>query len=138
MNDFEACRETVLRAAHAQDHQDWPAFAACFTDDARLQRPDGQLLDGRAAILAAYATRAPQRLTRHVLTNLRVDLHGPGRASVHSLVTVWTGSTDDAAGPQGRPAHGPQLLGEFDDDLRRDDDGAWRIECREARFVLHR
>lgn len=138
MSDEQACRDTVLRAALAQDRQEWEAFAAFFTADARLLRPDGQVLAGRDAICAAYASRSQERLTRHLVTSTLVDRQGADIASALSMVLVWSGHRADAPGPQGRPAHGPALLGEFDDRLRRGDDGRWRIRQREARFVLHR
>ena len=46
-------------------------------------------------------------------------------------------SSDAPASPFGTPADPRQLVGEFDDQLRRLSDGSWRIARREARFVLH-
>lgn len=146
MNDAElerwcidsACRDTVARAAQAQDAQDWDGLAALFTPDGCLLRPGGEALVGRAAIVAAYRARPAQRLTRHLLAGSVVDRLSPDAARALSLVLLWTGSRDDVPGPQGRPAHGPQQVGEFDDLLHRDADGRWRIARREARFVLHR
>lgn len=138
MSPTDACRDTVLRAARAQDLQDWDALASHFTDDAQLLRPGGEALQGRDAIRAAYAARPPQRFTRHLVVSTIVDAEGDGQARAHSTVLLWAGHTDDPEGPQGRPASGPQLLGEFDDRLRREADGRWRIAERLARFVLHR
>lgn len=132
------CRDTVLRAARAQDLQDWDALAAWFTEDALLVRPGAEPLHGRAAIRAAYAGRPPGRFTRHLVVSTLVDETAPGLARAHSTVLLWAGHADDAEGPQGRPAQGPQLLGEFDDRLRLEDDGRWRIAERRSSFVLHR
>ena len=133
-----ACRDAVLRAAWAQDRGDWPAFGQCFTADAELVRPDGQRLAGREAIVAAYAQQPAGRITRHLVVSTLVDRLAAGEARALSQVLVWSGHEDDAPGPHGRPAHGPQRLGEFDDRLRRGGDGRWRIVARRACFVLHR
>lgn len=138
MSSDEACRQTVLRLARAQDLHQWDAMAALWTEDAVLVRPDGQALHGRAAIRAAYASRPPDRITRHLVVSTVVDPAPGGGRHAWSTVLLWTGRAEDEPGPQGRPAHGPQLLGEFDDHLRREADGRWRVAMRRARFVLHR
>ena len=132
----EACRELVLRAAAAADANDPAALASLFTDDAVLVRPNAEPLRGREAIRQAYAQRAPDRITRHLVSNSLVTALSPLEASVRSLVLLWTGQGSDEAGPQGRPAHARQLVGEFDDELRLTAEG-WRIARRVARFVLH-
>ncbi|UUX94517.1 nuclear transport factor 2 family protein [Aquabacterium sp. J223] len=131
----DACRRLVLDAAAAVDGGRPEAFAALFCEDGVLQRPGGQPLVGRAAIAAAYASRAPDRMTCHIVTNSRVELLGDGEARVASSVLLWTGSRADAEGAQGRPATA-QVLGEFDDRLRLTAEG-WRFAHRSARFVLY-
>jgi ketosteroid isomerase-like protein len=132
-----ACRDTVDRAAHLADLPDPAGLAALFTADAVLQRPSGDTLVGRAAIQAAYAARPAQRLTRHLVAGTVVDLLPSGEARALSSVLLCSGSLDDTPGPQGRPMRGPPVVGEFDDLLRREADGRWRIAHRTARFLLH-
>ena len=131
----QACRDLVVRAAACIDMQDYEAFAALFLPDGELQRPGDSPLHGRAAILAAYRARPADRITRHVVTNTRVDLESESVARVSSLVLLWSGSRSSAAGPYGRPAQPRRVLGEFDDRLVQVDEG-WRIARRIARFVL--
>ena len=138
MNTAEHCRDTVLCLARAQDLQDWDTLAALFTEDAVLVRPGAEPLHGRDAIRAAYAGRPPGRFTRHLVVSTLVDEAADGEARAHSTVLLWAGLAGDAEGPQGRPAHGPELLCEFDDRLQRGSDGRWRIAERRSRFVLHR
>ncbi|HET9822052.1 MAG TPA: nuclear transport factor 2 family protein [Burkholderiaceae bacterium] len=132
----QAVNDLVLRSAACVDSRDAAGLAALFTPDGELQRPSGTPLQGRAAIEQAYAQRPPGRLTRHLVTNLRVEVESPRRARAHSLVLLWSGSSDDAQGPQGRPARGAQQVGEFRDRLILTDEG-WRLEQRIASFVLH-
>lgn len=132
-----ACRDTVERAARLADHPDPAGLAQLFTEDAELQRPQGEWLQGRQAIQAAYAARPAHRLTRHLVAGCVVDLLDDHHAHALSTVLLCTGSLDDAVGPQGRPLHGPVIVGEFDDLLQAGADGVWRIARRRASFLLH-
>lgn len=132
----DACRSLVLRAAAAADGHDADGLAALFTPDGVLQRPSGAPLAGRDAIRAAYAGRLRSRLTRHLVSNTRIDVLSPTQAHAASLVLLWAGSLDEVEGPQGRPASGPALVGEFDDRCVLHE-GQWRFSHRVARFVLH-
>lgn len=136
--DIEAaCRDTVARAARLVDTQDYEGFAALFTEDGVLQRPGGEPLQGRAAMVAAYRARPASRITRHLLGGTVVDVLSADEALACSTVLLFVGDSADAAGPNGRQTRGPQVAGEFEDRLRRCDDGRWRITHRVARFVLH-
>lgn len=132
----DACRELVLRSVECTDAHDAPGLAALFAPDGVLRRPTGQPLIGRAAIEAAYAQRPRERITRHLVTNTRVEVQSATAAHARSRVLLWAGSTEDADGPQGRPLRGPQLVGEFDDRFVLTDEG-WRFASRDASFVLH-
>lgn len=133
-----ACRATVARTARLADLPDPVGFAAWFTADARLERPSGEQLAGRAAIEAAYAARPAQRLTRHLLGGTVVEVVAPDAARALSTVLLCSGDLTDPPGRHGRPMDGPMVVGEFDDELRREPDGQWRISYRRASFVLHR
>lgn len=134
----QACQDLLLQAAACADANDADALSQLFSEDAQLLRPGAELLSGREAIRAAYAQRSPDRISRHLLSNMRVDIESPNRARVHSQVLLWTGSRTDEQTPQGRPAQGRQLLGEFKDELLRDAQGRWLIQRRDAYFVLYR
>lgn len=131
-----ACRELVLRTARCADAGDAAGLARLFAQDGILVRPNAQPLHGRSAIEAAYAGRPADRLTRHLVMNTLVEIESLSRARALSYVLLWTGSTTDPDGPQGRPAHARQLVGEFDDRFEDGPDG-WRIQRRDACFVLY-
>ncbi|WP_235823553.1 nuclear transport factor 2 family protein [Azohydromonas sediminis] len=133
----QACRDVVVASAHAVDARDFDAFAALFTDDAVLVRPNGDALHGRAAILAAYRQRDPARLTRHVIGSHAVELLDANTARSRCYVVVWGGNANDAPTPQGRPADATHMVGEFADELARTAAG-WRIRRRDASFALFR
>ncbi len=131
-----ACSRLVLLAAEHADQQRPAEFAALFAPDAVLSRPNAEPLRGREAIHAAYAQRPASRITRHVVTNIRVELLSATDARATSTVLLWAGSTDDEPGPNGRPARAGQVLGEFDDRFTLTPEG-WRIAARQASFLLH-
>ncbi|WP_225784354.1 SgcJ/EcaC family oxidoreductase [Xenophilus sp. Marseille-Q4582] len=135
--DRLACRTLVETSVRHVDAGDAAAFAALFAEDAVLVRPNGSRLEGRAAIQAAYAQRAPGRLTRHLVTNVAVTLEAGGRARARSYVLLWSGATPEADPVYGRRAEARQLVGEFDDEMVRDAQGEWRLLRRHASFVLH-
>lgn len=87
------CRHLIIAAAEAVDGQQYEAFVDCFTEDAVLQRPGGVPLAGRAAILASYALKSPDRLTQHLLCNHRVVVDPSGWAS-RLAKCCFTSATD--------------------------------------------
>ena len=132
-----ACRALVLRAADAVDGGDAQGFAALFVSDGTLVRPDGSVLQGRAAIAQTYASRDPDRLTQHLVCNqqVSVDLQA-GTAKVSSKVLLWTGRHSSPSTPQGRPADATSQVGEFVDQLVYTPEG-WRVRRRRAQFILY-
>jgi SnoaL-like domain len=131
-----ACSRLVLLAAEHADHHRPAEFAAVFAVDAVLSRPNAEPLQGREAIRAAYAQRPASRITRHLVTNIRVEVLSATEARASSLVLLWAGSADDEAGPRGRPAQAGQVVGAFDDRFALTPEG-WRIAARQASFLLH-
>jgi len=132
----QACIDLVLRAAAYADAGDALRFSQLFAEDAVLQRPNGEPLEGRSAIAAAYQKRPTGRMTRHLLTNILVEMQGADTASAHSQVLLWSCDDSEPVTVHGRKAHARQLLGEFNDHFCRTADGHWLIARREARFVM--
>lgn len=132
-----ACHKLVLRAAEYIDNQDYVAFAALFTPNGELLRPGAELLIGREAIVTAYRTRPADRITRHMITNIRVELVTPTHATARSLVLMWSGQNNDLITYFGRLAHPRQVIGEFCDQLMLEG-SEWLFSRRNANFVLYR
>ena len=143
MNDLDvllterACMRVVVDSATFNDHKDWPALAALYTDDGVVVRPNGQRLEGRAAIHAAYAAGSPERVTRHLCSNMRVDVDGPDAARVITTVLILSGvRSDDPDVTFGVVPSERHLVGEFADRLVRTDQG-WRIAERQASLTMN-
>ena len=112
-----ACERLVIDSARFNDERQWAALAALYTQAGVVVRPNGQRLEGREAIEAAYAAGPPDRVTRHLCTNLRVDVDGP--ADAHGTTTVMI------------VADGSYRIGEFADRFERTEEG-WKIAERRA------
>ncbi len=132
-----ACTRLVLDAVAANDGGDFEAFAALFTPDGILRRPSGEPLHGREAIAASYGTRPASRITRHVVSNVRIDVESSAAARGLSYVVLYAADGDAAPDRHfGVPADPRTLVGEFEDRFVLTGEG-WRIAERDARFVMH-
>lgn len=131
----QACHDRVLRVTLCVDLGRFDELPQHFTADAVVSRPAGDPIRGREALRAAYLNRPPERLTRHLISHVVVDRLGPDQARVHSQVLVWAATLPPDAGP-GVQRPQEQFIGEYDDLLRRESDGAWRIAERDSRFIF--
>ncbi len=129
-----ACRQVIHELALHTDAGDYAQALALFADDAVMDR-DGERFVGIEALRAAYATRPPNRITRHVLANTVVRLLSPDEAEAISYVTVYR---HVRSGADDRPPYamtGPDVLGEYRDRFRRTAAG-WRLSARTTRTIL--
>jgi uncharacterized protein (TIGR02246 family) len=143
MNDIErlvverACERVVIASATCNDARDWAGHAALYTPDGVVVRPNGQRLEGRAAIEAGYAAAPAERVTRHLCTNLRVEVASPDEAHVDTTVFIVSGvRSDEPDATFGVVPSARHLVGEFADRLVRTVEG-WRIAERHARLVMN-
>jgi uncharacterized protein (TIGR02246 family) len=132
-----ACERLVFDFAYFSDRQDYESLVSLFTPDGTMVRPSGAPLTGRSAILESYRSRPAERVTRHICTNVRVTVESPDRARGLTYALLYTANAKEPAeGHLGLKADASHLVGEFDDEFVRTDDG-WRIASRRARFVMH-
>ena len=115
-----ACERLIVDSARFNDARQWAALAGLYTRTGVVVRPNGQRLEGREAIEAAYAAGPPDRVTCHLCTNLRVDVDGPDDA--HATTTVMV------------VAEGSSRIGEFVDRFERTHEG-WKIAERRTAFM---
>ena len=118
------CERLVIDSARFNDEREWAALAGLYAPDGAVVRPNGQRLEGRAAIEAAYAAGSPDRVTRHLCTNLRVDVDGPDAAHGTTTVLIVAGTRADDSDVTYR-------VGEFADRFERTNEG-WKIAERRA------
>ncbi len=132
-----ACEKLVIDSATFNDHKDWPALAGLYTQDGTVQRPNGEVIRGRAEIEASYAAGPTNRLTRHACANLRVHVDSSCEAHATTVVIIYFCDANNTPnGHMGIRANESHLIGEFEDTFQRTEDG-WRISARIARMIMH-
>lgn len=117
------CARLIADYANRNDAGEWEAVAALFAEDGRLARPSApdDWIVGRPAILAAFRAR-PARRTRHLCTNIVIDVIDADHARGHSAVALFLG--DSVVKP-----------GSFDDRFVRTPDG-WRFAERRGSMTF--
>lgn len=108
----QACAKLIALYANANDAGDWDTVAALYAPDGRMARPTApdDWIVGRDAILAAFRAR-PARATRHLCSNIVVDVLSPDTAVAESAMALF------------QPDAAPKLGGFHDRFVRID--GAW-------------
>ena len=86
------CAQLIARYANLNDAADWQGVADLYAVDGRMARPTApdDWTQGRAAILAAFLAR-PARTTRHVCSNVVIDVISPTQAVGESAMLLFTG-----------------------------------------------
>lgn len=118
------CAQLVARYANLNDSADWEAVAALFAEDGRMARPTtpDDFVEGRAAILEGFTSR-PARVTRHVCSNVVVDVESATSARGESAMVLYTGA-DKAP-----------VVGSFHDRYVLTDEG-WRFAERRGSLTF--
>lgn len=108
------CARLVALYANLNDEARWEELAELYTIDGAMARPTApdKLILGRAAILAAFQSR-PSRKTRHICTNVVIDVTSATAARGVSAMLLMQPNT-------------PPLAGSFHDTFQLTDDG-WRF-----------
>jgi hypothetical protein len=86
------CARLIALYANLNDEARWDEVAALYAEDGVMFRPTAPdaPVAGREAILAAFQGRPP-RLTRHVCSNVVIDVQGPATARGTSAMLLFTG-----------------------------------------------
>ena len=132
-----ACTKLVNQFAVYSDAAHYDELAALFTDDGRYARPTdpANFISGHADLLTSFKARPKDKLTRHLVTNVVIDVTSPTTAKGPSYVTQYAGSTDQPAATHGWRANPAQLVGEYSDDYVLTAAG-WKIRQRSGRLIF--
>lgn len=131
-----ACERLVYTYARALDLCDMSAAADCFAVDGSFARPmtPETVIKGREAIRAGLKSRPSSLLTKHVASNVVIEVDT--RDSAHGISYLTMIATTPEAGAE--PPHvssGPLYFGEFRDRFVRED-GVWRFLERRGSIQL--
>ncbi|MEM6627779.1 MAG: nuclear transport factor 2 family protein [Pseudomonadota bacterium] len=130
-----ACIELSTKFAFHVDHGDAEAVAALFAQDGVFSR-EGALLEGAEGVLNALKRRPPTRVTRHVCTNILVDVVDENTATGNTYFLLYEGEDPDQSGAA-LPLTTPVTVGEYQDQFVRTEQG-WKIARRDALGVFRR
>ena len=133
----QECTRLILRFAERNDARDYDAVADMFTEDALFARPTAPdaPIEGRDAIAAQFRARPANKLTRHVCSNVVVDVGSASQASAHSYILLFT-ATIPEGGALPVKADTKQLLGAYRDRILRCADGVWRFKERRGSLAM--
>ena len=94
----------------------------------------GQRQVGHAAIRAFLDARPVDRITRHICTNIRVDMTSPTTASGSCSTLMLL-----ASAPRDTPLPvpiSPPVVVDYQDEYVLTDEG-WKFKCRTVQIVFH-
>ncbi len=137
-NGQRACEALAIEYAEIVDAQDYGRLREIFAQDATFGRsatPD-ETLHGVENIVASFSSRPRNRLTHHVMSNIRVRMETPTTASGTCRVLLFTSDTSEPQTAEGRKVAPKQLMGTYRDRYVRTNDG-WRIAERRGGISFH-
>jgi hypothetical protein len=132
-----ACSKLCNQFAVFNDAGNHEDLVALFTEDGRYARPTDpeNFVTGHTAILAAFKARPRDKVTRHLITNIVVNVTGAKTAQGLCYVTLFTGSTSSPAEKFGFKANPSVLIGEYHDQFVLIESG-WKFSQRVGRLIL--
>ena len=121
-----ACERIVHAYSRALDLGDMSAAADFFAENGSMARPmtPTQVIQGRESIRAALLTRPKTLLTKHLATNVMIDVVSRDEACGLSYLTMISTTPGDAVAPFN--SAGPVYFGEFKDRFVREG-GEWKF-----------
>jgi len=122
-----ACERIVYEYSRALDLGDLSAAADFFAENGSMARPmmPDQVIQGRETIRASLLTRPKTLLTKHLATNVMIDVESRNCASGISYLTMIS-TTPPADGKPPFISAGPVYFGEFKDRFVREN-GVWKF-----------
>lgn len=124
-----ACQDLSVRFAYNVDHGNAEAVAALFVTDGSFSSA-GRSIEGSDGVFNAISRRPANRVTRHVCTNILIDVEDDTHASGNTYFLLFEGH-DDAQTGEALPMRLPVTVGEYQDEFIRTADG-WKISQRKA------
>ena len=130
------CEQACVRLCHdfawTVDACDYDAFVRLFSTDGAFVRA-GQRQVGHASIRAFLDARPADRITRHICTNIRVDMTSPTTAT-GSCSTLMFLANAPRITPLPVPVSPPVVV-DYQDDYVLTGEG-WRFKSRTVQIVF--
>ncbi|MEY4760691.1 MAG: hypothetical protein RLZZ200_547 [Pseudomonadota bacterium] len=131
-----ACERVLLDYCRALDLGDMSAAADCFAEHGSMARPmtPDVVIQGRETIRASLLTRPRTLLTKHLTTNIQIDVQDRDNATGLSYLTMISTTPPDGAKPPYVSA-GPLWFGECADTFVREN-GVWKLKDRRGSIQM--
>jgi hypothetical protein len=125
-----ACAQLVYAYSRSLDLGDLSGAADLFAESGSMARPmaPDQVVHGRETIRASLLTRPKSLLTKHLATNVMVQVESCDSATGISYLTMIA-TTPGAQDQPPYPSNGPIYFGEFKDRYVREH-GVWKFQER--------
>lgn len=130
-----ACERLSIAYARHLDFREYDAFGELFTENGHLDA--GGPIDGRAAIRASLDRRPDRLRSRHVLTNIHIEVLDADHARGITYLSLYRHVGDESLGDDAIEFDGPAAVGHYEDEFARTAEG-WRIARRKLYFAFRR
>ncbi len=122
-----ACERLVYAYSRALDVGDMSAAADFFAENGSMARPmaPSQVIQGRETIRASLLTRPKTLLTKHLATNIVIDVESADSARGISYLTMIATTPGNNTEPPFL-SQGPIYFGQFEDRFVREN-GTWKF-----------
>lgn len=130
---IEACTALFIDYARFVDFGDYDQFVALFTEDAVLDL--GFRLEGRGAIERSMSRRDPQLRSRHILSNIHVEVNSNTQANGIAYLSLYRHIGQQSLDPSPVLLSGPAAIGHYDNTFRLTSQG-WRIASCKLQFAF--
>jgi hypothetical protein len=133
-----ACERLMTDYTRFVDFGEAARIADLFSADG-VWEADGVRMDGRDAIRAGFSARqgVGRRTSRHVITNVAVDVVGPEEATALSYLVNYRHDSRSGTAERPAPVDHPKFVGEYHDRFVRTADG-WRFARRRCDLAFVR
>jgi len=128
-----ACNALSIAYARHVDFGDYAAFVDLFTEDGCLEV--GPPIHGREKMRKAMSRRPAELRSRHVLTNIFIDVLSEREATGISYLTLYRHIGPESLGEAPVEFRHPAGVGHYEDRFALTDDG-WRIAHRKLYFAF--
>jgi hypothetical protein len=132
--EFE-CEALSITYARSIDFRDYDAFADLFADDGVLDT--GKPLEGKAAIQTSLTRRPDELRSRHILTNIFIDVLSETEARGISYLTLYRHIGPESLENKPIPFDGPAAIGHYEDRFVKTDAG-WKFKRRKLHLAFRR
>jgi hypothetical protein len=131
----DECEALSIAYARAVDFRDYDSFVELFAEDGELDT--GAPLIGRERIRKAIARRPDELKSRHVLTNIFIDVQDADNARGISYLTLYRHIGPESLSGEPIEFQGPAAVGHYEDQFVRTPAG-FRFKRRRLQLSFRR